>query len=147
MHHHPQCISCITFFVRIENNYRAYALKILSNLAKLGDRKILNDADTMTTVCDLITAPHLAKPLTDIEERYCINVICRLADDACNRAKVRKSGAFKHLLSVAKNTTNDSLLTMVTTLYEQPEKPTQSQPNHCISSVFLDFNGIATFPI
>lgn len=67
----------------------------------------------MTTICDLITATTLEKSLTGFEERYCICIMCFLADDSCNRAKVRKSGAFKHLLRVAKNTTSDSLLTMV----------------------------------
>lgn len=67
----------------------------------------------MTTVCDLVTATDLNKALSVAEERYCICVICLLADDSCNRAKVRKSGAFKHLLRVAKNTDNDPLLTMV----------------------------------
>lgn len=67
----------------------------------------------MTTVCNLITAVDLNKALSSSEERHCICVICFLADDSCNRAKVRTSGAFKHLLQVAKNTDSDSLLTMV----------------------------------
>lgn len=73
----------------------------------------MNEADAMTTVCNLVTATDLNKTLSVAEERYCICVICLLADDSCNRAKVRKSGAFKHLLQVAKDTDNDPLLTMV----------------------------------
>lgn len=88
-------------------------MKILSNLAKSSGQKILNEADAMTTVCNLVTATDLNKALSIAEERYCICVICLLADDSCNRAKVRKSGAFKHLLQVAKDTDNDPLLTMV----------------------------------
>lgn len=113
----PHSASCITFFVRNDSDHRTHALRVLSNLARLSDKRILNDADTMTTVCDLLTASNLAKPLTDLEERYCVNVICCLADDACNRAKIRKSGAFRHLLHLAKTTTSDSLLTKVSSRY------------------------------
>lgn len=105
--------SCITFFARGDSPYRTHSLKILSNLAKSRGQKILNEADAMTAVCNLITATDLSKPLSTAEERHCICVICFLADDSCNRAKVRKSGAFKHLLQIAKNTDNDALLTMV----------------------------------
>lgn len=80
---------------------------------------MLNEADAVTTACSLITTTDLAKPLTESEERHCVCVICFLADDACNRAKIRKSGAFKHLLELAKNTTSDSLLTMVITSHIQ----------------------------
>ncbi|XP_031631636.1 uncharacterized protein LOC116345956 [Contarinia nasturtii] len=107
--------SCITFLARGDSPYRTHSLKILSNLAKSSCHKILNEADTMTTVCNLVTATNLNKALSSAEERYCICVICLLADDSCNRAKVRKSGAFKHLLQVAKNTDNDPLLTMILT--------------------------------
>lgn len=105
--------SCITFFARGDSPYRTHSLRILSNLAKSHGQKILNEANAMTTVCNLITATELTKELNSSEERYCICVICLLADDSCNRAKVRKSGAFKHLLQVAKNTDNDPLLIMV----------------------------------
>lgn len=105
--------SCITFFARGDSPYRTHSLRILSNLAKSHGQRILNEADAMTTVCNLITANDLTKALNNSEERYCICVICLLADDSCNRAKVRKSGAFKHLLHVAKTTDNDPLLIMV----------------------------------
>lgn len=109
----PLSGSCITFFARGDSPYRTHSLKILSNLAKSSGQKILNEADAMTTVCNLVTATDLTKALSTSEERHCICVMCFLADDSCNRAKVRKSGAFKHLLQVAKNTDSDSLLKMV----------------------------------
>lgn len=78
----------------------------------------------MKTICNLIMTTTLEKPLSVAEERYCICVICYLADDACNRAKVRKSGAFKYLLQVAKNTTSDSLLsTVFNSIYTIKIKP------------------------
>lgn len=67
----------------------------------------------MTTACHLITAQELPSPLSEAEERHCVCVICFLTDDACNRAKIRTSGAFKRLLELAKNTTSGSLLSMV----------------------------------
>lgn len=106
--------SCITFCANAESPYRAHALKILSNLSKSSGKNILNEADAVTTACHLITAQTLTTPLNESEERHCVCVICFLADDACNRAKIRKSGAFKRLLELAKNTTSDSLLSMVT---------------------------------
>lgn len=118
--HVPHCGSCITFFARGDGPYRTHSLKILSNLAKSSGQKILNEADAMTTVCNLITSTDLNKALSTAEERYCICVICYLAGDSCNRAKVRKSGAFKHLLQIAKNTDNDALLTMV--MYKKKTK-------------------------
>lgn len=105
--------SCITFFARGDSPQRTHSLKILSNLVKSNGQRILIEADAMATVCNLITSTELNKPLSTTEQRYCICVICFLAGDACNRAKVRKSGAFKHLLQIAKNTDNDALLTMV----------------------------------
>lgn len=118
--HVPQCGSCVTFFARGDGPHRTHSLKILSNLAKSSAQKILNEADAMTTVCNLITSTDLKKPLSTAEERYCICIICYLAGDSCNRAKVRKSGAFKHLLQIAKNTDNDALLTMVSSQCKIP---------------------------
>lgn len=125
--HVPYSGSCISFFARGDSPYRTHSLKILSNLAKSSGQKILNEADAMTTVCNLITSNDLNKVLSTTEERYCICVICYLAGDSCNRAKVRKSGAFKHLLQIAKNTDNDALLTMVMNEIEQTNKRKQQQ--------------------
>lgn len=111
--HVPHCGSCITFFARGDGAYRAHSLKILSNLARSSGQKILNEADVMTTVCNLITSNDLTKALSAAEERYCICVICCLAGESCNRAKVRQSGAFKQLLQIAKNTDSDAVLIVV----------------------------------
>lgn len=106
--------SCIAFCANADSSYRAHALKILSNLSQPDGQNVLNEADAVTTACHLITSQELSTPLSEAEEKDCVRVICFLADDACNRAKIRKSGAFKRLLELAKNTTNDSLLKMVT---------------------------------
>lgn len=106
--------SCIAFYANADSSYRAHALKILANLSESHGPTVLNEADAVTTACHLITSQELSTPLSEAEERDCVTVICSLADDACNRAKIRQSGAFKRLLELAKNTTSDSLLSMVT---------------------------------
>lgn len=55
----------------------------------------------------------LEPALTEAEERHCISIICFLATDACNRAKIRMSGAFSRIMEIAKNTKCDVVLTMI----------------------------------
>ena len=55
-------------------------------------------------------------PLNEAEERHCISVICFLAGDACNRAKIRISGVFTKIIEIAKCTKCDTILTMVSIL-------------------------------
>lgn len=52
-------------------------------------------------------------PLSENELRHCINIICMLAGDACNRAKIRMSGALKKLIERAKITDLCPEITMV----------------------------------
>lgn len=147
--HVSHCGSCITFFARGDGPYRTHSLKILSNLAKSSGQKILNEADAMTTVCNLITSTDLNKVLSTAEERYCICIICYLAGDSCNRAKVRKSGAFKHLLQIAKNTDNDALLTMVR--YKEKNSKLNFKKKLNFPFIFIqfisDFKRFTTFSI
>lgn len=107
--------SCIITFTKDNSPFRAQSLKIVSKISKSNGKNVLCscEADVVTTACDLITATELTKPLSESEERHCVCIICFLADDACNRAKIRQSGAFKRILELAKNTTSDSLLSMV----------------------------------
>lgn len=56
---------------------------------------------------------HIEPSLSESEERHCISIICLLAGDSCNRAKIRMSGAFKRIIEVAKNTNCDDTLAMV----------------------------------
>lgn len=103
----------MSFCATASSPFRSQALKILSNLSKSNGNNILNEPDVITTACNLITSSELAKPLSESEERHCVNIVCFLAFDACNRAKIRKSGAFKRLLEIARDTQSDSLLTTV----------------------------------
>lgn len=52
-------------------------------------------------------------PLSEVEERHCISIICLLAGDACNRAKIRISGAFTRIMDIAKHTKCDTVLTTI----------------------------------
>lgn len=139
--------SCITFCANADSPYRSQALKILSNLSKSSGKNILNEADAVTTACYLITAQELTTQLNESEERHCVCVICFLADDACNRAKIRKSGAFKRLLELAKNTTSDSLLTMVSISCHFIVYANLFELSFSFSTFFIDLDWSATFSL
>lgn len=111
-------VSCMICFGSETSPFRAQSLKMLSNFSKTHGRSLLctSDTDAASMACLLITARTLARPLSDTEERHCVSIICQLAYDSCNRAKIRRSGAFKRILELAKNTTSDALLSMVITL-------------------------------
>lgn len=108
-------ITSIICFAKDVSPFRAQSLKILSNLSRSNGKHLFctSDTDAVTTACRLITARSLQNPLSESEERHCVGIVCFLADDACNRAKIRTSGAFKRILDLAKNTTSDALLSMV----------------------------------
>ncbi|KAJ6637654.1 hypothetical protein Bhyg_10385 [Pseudolycoriella hygida] len=109
----PGC-SCIVFFAKADSPFRALCLKILSNLSKSQiSIEFLRSADAITTACNLITSQSLDPPLSESEERQCISIICLLANDSCNRAKIRMSGAFKRIIEVAKDTQCDDTLSMI----------------------------------
>lgn len=108
-------MSCLICFGSDANPFRAQSLKILSNFSKTPGRSLIctSDNDAASMACRLITARTLTKPLSESEERHCLSIICHLAFDSCSRAKIRTSGAFKRILELAKNTSSDTLLSMV----------------------------------
>ncbi|XP_037028939.1 uncharacterized protein LOC119069138 [Bradysia coprophila] len=106
--------SCIVYFAKADSPFRTLCLKILSNLSKSqNSTDFLRSADAITTACSLITNQNLVPPLSESEERHCISIICLLANDSCNRAKIRMSGAIKRIIEVAKNTKCDDTLSMI----------------------------------
>lgn len=138
----PGC-SCIVYFAKADSPFRTLCLKILSNLSKSqNSTDFLRSADAVTTACSLITNQNLGKKkldlvtqtmkilivnvvhadpsLTESEERHCISIICLLANDSCNRAKIRWSGAIKRIIEVAKNTKCDDTLSMVMSIESRP---------------------------
>lgn len=103
---------CIVSFARPDSPLRGVALRILASLAKgvpAADEH-LSRADAITAACRLITHAGLEPALSETEERHCIAVICALASSACNRAKIRISGAFTRIMEIAKQTKCDTVL-------------------------------------
>lgn len=122
---HRNSISCIVCFAKDGSPFRAQSLKILSSLCKSNGQELLcsSDTDAVSVACQLLTRT-LEQSLTDSEERHCVTIICMLAHDSCNRAKIRTSGAFKRILDLAKNTSSDSLLSMVSSFSHSFQAPT-----------------------
>lgn len=107
--------ACIVAFARHDCPLRGVALRILANLARSepSSAEHLSRADAITATCGLITHAGLQPPLSEQEERYCIVVICFLAGNACNRAKIRISGAFTRIMEIAKSTRCYAVLTSI----------------------------------
>ncbi|XP_055906051.1 uncharacterized protein LOC129941449 [Eupeodes corollae] len=96
-------LAAVVFFASDDNPYRATALKILSNFSKNPSAiHALGTADAIVSACELLIYRNLPKPLSESEIRHCINVICMLSGDACNRSKIRRSGAIGKLLDIAR---------------------------------------------
>lgn len=95
----------IVYFITEEkkSKHRSAALKILSNLSKNhGAFYILSSADAILAACELLVADD---NLTESERRHCIHIISILSTDACNRSKIRRSGALRKFIAMIKGTT------------------------------------------
>ncbi|XP_013100078.1 uncharacterized protein LOC106082233 [Stomoxys calcitrans] len=94
----------IVYFITDEkkNKHRSAALKILSNLSKnQGAFYILSSADSILAACELLVAD---EDLSESERRHCIHIISILSTDACNRSKIRRSGALRKFIAMIKDT-------------------------------------------
>ncbi|KNC30726.1 hypothetical protein FF38_11660 [Lucilia cuprina] len=94
----------IVYFVTDEKNkHRSVALKILSNLSKnTGAFYILSSADAILAACELLVSSDMEAAPNESESRHCINIISILSTDACNRSKIRRSGALRKLIAMCK---------------------------------------------
>lgn len=103
-------LASIVFFVTDENNKnRSAALKILSNFSKNpGAFYILSAADAILAACELLVTSDMERAPNDSECRHCINIISILSTDACNRSKIRRSGALRKLISMCKESKSQS---------------------------------------
>lgn len=92
---------CFAFFVVQDNVFRPITLKFLSNFSKNHTAiPVLGSAYAVISACELLTASNQqkSKPLTETEHRPWLNIICLLSVDACNRSKIRRSGALNELI-------------------------------------------------
>ncbi|XP_061402094.1 uncharacterized protein LOC133337907 [Musca vetustissima] len=85
-----------------KSKHRSAALKILSNLSKnQGAFYILSSADAILAACEVLVAD---EDLSESERRHCIHIISILSTDACNRSKIRRSGALRKFIVMIKDT-------------------------------------------
>ncbi|XP_039948103.1 uncharacterized protein LOC120766576 [Bactrocera tryoni] len=99
----------ITFFITEENPQRGMALKIISNFSKQWDAfHMLSSADSVVAACELLVAQNMSRPLTESEKRHCIHIICMLSPDACNRSKIRRSGALRKLIAMVRDSQSNT---------------------------------------
>ncbi|XP_067618832.1 uncharacterized protein Rnb [Eurosta solidaginis] len=99
----------ITFFITEENQQRGVALKIISNFSKQFDAfHMLSSADAVVAACELLVLENMTKALTESEKRHCIHIICMLSPDACNRSKIRRSGALRKLIAMVRDSQSNT---------------------------------------
>lgn len=85
------------------------ALKIISNFSKQWDAfHMLSSADSVVAACELLVAQNMTRPLTESEKRHCIHIICMLSPDACNRSKIRRSGALRKLIAMVRDSQSNT---------------------------------------
>lgn len=102
----------LIYLCSADSRFRSAALKVLSNLASNPSaRSVLSSANVVVKATDLIG--NEAIQLNVAETRYCVNIICLLATDSCNRSKVRISGGLKKLLNIIRESTCDRVLGMI----------------------------------
>uniref|UniRef100_A0A1B0CF57 BTB domain-containing protein n=2 Tax=Lutzomyia longipalpis TaxID=7200 RepID=A0A1B0CF57_LUTLO len=93
---------CLVALARSGGQFRTLALTILGGLVfDYHSREEIGSANAVSMASEILqqyNPDELEKSLTAVEIRCCINIICLLAEDACNRAKIRHSGALKKLL-------------------------------------------------
>lgn len=97
-------ITCLMFLAGESCKFRSMALKVISNLSSdnLAQEYLTINNDLITNVASLLLkSEELEKPLDFSEKRYCINILCLSSENVCNRGKLRRSGVFKSLLSIA----------------------------------------------
>uniref|UniRef100_A0A1A9WPN1 ARMC5-like ARM-repeats domain-containing protein n=1 Tax=Glossina brevipalpis TaxID=37001 RepID=A0A1A9WPN1_9MUSC len=104
----------IVYFVSEDNKHRSVALKILSNFSKNpGAFYTLSSADAILAACELLVNNNVEKPLTESETRHCINIVSILSVDACNRSKIRRSGALRKLIAMLRESSSNSEKTSI----------------------------------
>ena len=108
----------LVFFASEDNKHRSVSLKILSNFSKNpGAFYILSSADAIVSACELLVNSDMEKSLSESESRHCINIICMLSTDACNRSKIRRAGALRKLISIMSTSQSSSEIALVCLFY------------------------------
>uniref|UniRef100_A0A182JAL4 ARMC5-like ARM-repeats domain-containing protein n=1 Tax=Anopheles atroparvus TaxID=41427 RepID=A0A182JAL4_ANOAO len=92
-------LDCLVYLCGETSPFRALSLKVVSNLAANPDAiERLTACGVIKMAADLIMYANL----DDSEKRYCINMMCLLTKEACNRGHIRRSGALQAFMKIAK---------------------------------------------
>ncbi|XP_050068309.1 uncharacterized protein LOC126556830 [Anopheles maculipalpis] len=92
-------LHCLVYLCGEKSPFRALSLKVVSNLAANPDAiDRLTECGVIKMAADLI----MYAELDDSEKRYCINMMCLLTKEACNRGHIRRSGALQSFMKIAK---------------------------------------------
>lgn len=115
-------IACLIFLASDTSKYRATSLKIISNLSSntSAQEYLAVNNDLVSNVSDmLLNSDQLEKPLDTTEQKFCINILCLSSENACNRGKLRRSGVFKSLLTIANTSSCEKeLALLIFTFYQ-----------------------------
>ncbi|KAG5671393.1 hypothetical protein PVAND_001591 [Polypedilum vanderplanki] len=109
-------VSCFLYLIEESTKFRPMCLKIFSNLSynAFAQEFLGINNELIPTICKLLlTAQNQEKPLDQNEQKYCLDIICLSSENACNRLKLRRSGVFKTMLSIANTTTIQSELNLL----------------------------------
>lgn len=109
-------IACLIFLANETSKFRAMSLKIISNLSSnpSAQEYLGTNNDLVSDVSSLLlNSEQLEKPLDINEKRFCINILCLSSENACNRGKLRRSGVFKSLLTIANTSSCDKELALL----------------------------------
>lgn len=93
-------IECLLFLIEESPKFRVSCLKILSNLSfSSNSQEYLGiNNELITTISSLLMK---YETLDLNEQKYCLEILCLSTENSCNRLKLKRSGAFKILLSIA----------------------------------------------
>ncbi|XP_052866788.1 uncharacterized protein LOC128272939 [Anopheles cruzii] len=92
-------LKCLVYLCGENSPFRALSLKVVSNLAANPDAiDRLTACGVIKMAADLI----MYARLDEAEKRYCINMMCLLTKEACNRGHIRRSGALQAFMKIAK---------------------------------------------
>ncbi|XP_053680510.1 uncharacterized protein LOC128731414 [Anopheles nili] len=128
-------LHCLVYLCGQTSPFRALSLKVVSNLAAHPDAiDRLTSCGVIKMAADLI----MYASLDDSEKRYCINMMCLLTKEACNRGHIRRSGALQSFMKIAKQSNEKREQAMI--LYALYQYRFDSLSNEILLS-----NGLVSF--
>ncbi|XP_070503356.1 uncharacterized protein Rnb [Chironomus tepperi] len=93
-------IECLLFLIEESPKFRGSCLKILSNLSfSSNSQEFLGiNNELISTISNLLMK---YETLDLNEQKHCLEILCLSSQNSCNRLKLKRTGVFKILLSIA----------------------------------------------